>query len=170
MHGYVRLGGTRFWTSSEQVYSGGDLESWTGDGDRFWGVFENFLAERPTTTLWWQLCTHVQQSDAEQYANALTVLDGIERRAPDATVYVSAQNGYVPPHVCPASGPEGPGRMQELADRLVAEGRAQAGPDVGDLRGSDSTGGGENEVADDGCHANEPGSLVLGQALADFFS
>lgn len=169
VRGYVDLGGTRFWPVNRGRYSGGTVARWAetpGDNPYFRGFNSNLRAQ-PTSTFWWQLCTHPEPTDEENYMYARTVLDELRARVPDAAVYVSSQNGYIAPHACDASGPDGPARMQALADRLVAEGLALAGPDVGDLRGDGSAGEGTVQTGD-GCHPNTEGQAALGAALRSF--
>lgn len=160
--GYHEVGGTRLWPASGK-YSGGTIGRWAQgltDASRFWGEFQSFQEAKPAQTVWWQLCTHDETDDGRNYTFALKVLDEIRRRIPGVTVYVSAENGWEPPHVCKLTGPDGPARMRALADRLVSEKRALPGPDVGDLR--------LDETTADGCHPNEKGQSVIGAKLAAF--
>jgi hypothetical protein len=178
--GYGAVGGAQIWHPLGHPYGGGTVLAW-GEGvgnpsSKYWKGFDEMRAANPgTQTIWWSMCTHPWESDAENYSAALAIREELERRIPGTTVYVSALNGYVPPHVCGLTGVDGPARMQALADRLVHEGRALPGPDVGDLIsvyktpsvGATAT---NNETVEDGCHPNvERGEPKLGRTLLSFF-
>jgi hypothetical protein len=175
--GYIRDGGHRFWPGAG--YGGGTVVVWADDlraaQSRYWPLFRSKLAQAPgTRVIWWELCTYPFENDAENYQAALTILAEVHRLVPGAVVLVSALNGFVPPHACPYAGPDGPARMQALADRLVSEGRAEAGPRLGQLRSvyetpSAGATAANNQTESDGCHPNQAGAEVLGRTLLAFF-
>jgi hypothetical protein len=139
-----------------------------------------YAAQPGTKVIWWSLCTHPEaiESDAANYSAALKVLANIEKRIPGVTVYASALNSYVAPHVCSLTGANGPSRMQALAERLASEGRLRLGPNVGSLRSWERDGDPNNsagataandQTVDDGCHPNRIGEALLGNSLIKFF-
>lgn len=162
VEGYHQLGGKRFWDVIRQ-YNGGSVSMWsggaTGQSRRYWNGFQNALDAHPDTgIIWWQLCNSPQDDVDTLYRNALLVLEEIQNRVPGALIYISAQHAYMAGHTC--NDPDGPARMQALADRLVAEGLALAGPVMGPLAESQTR---------DGCHGNLEGMDVLGEQLIAFF-
>ena len=171
IQGYEGLGGRNLWPPVVE-YGGHSLAGWAqaiSTDPALWAKFTRLEHERPPRLIWWQLCTRHGESDELNYQAALAVLSELGRLAPGVPVYVSAQNGYVAPHVCAITGADGPARMAALAKRLVAQGRARQGPDVGDLRAPDSAGIGANQVQPDGCHPNPDGMRALGAPLLAFF-
>lgn len=160
--GYRTLGGQRFWETIPE-YNGGSVSVWAGDltnRSRYWRAFDDMLKTHPETeTIWWQLCNSPSDDEETLYQNARLVLAEIQRRAPGAMIYASAQHSYSDGHVCRGE-PDGPARMQRLAERLVSEGLVLAGPVMGPLAASQTR---------DGCHANLEGRRVLGQQLLAFF-
>jgi len=160
--GYHAAGGRRLWPAI-QAYGGGTVVSWgrsvSGGGD-LWPSFAANLAAQPAPAVWWQLCIRAGEDDASSYAEALNVRAELSRRVPSATVYVSAINGFVAPHICNIAGASGPDRAAALAARLVAEGRSLPGPVVGNLRPDQTA---------DGCHPNVDGQRLLGGAVLAFF-
>lgn len=162
VNGYKNLGGKRFWDIIPQ-YNGGSLSVWAagvGSDNRYWNAFAASLRENPnTTTIWWQLCNSPQETEDALYAAAQKVLTELKRRLPQASIYASAQHNYSGGHVC-RSEPDGPARMQRLAQRLAGEGLVLPGPVMGPLAESQTR---------DGCHANADGMRVLGQQLLSFF-
>lgn len=158
--GYTRVGGTRFWPQVGTAYNGGGIAHWAGSADQLWPTFDSLLAQFPDTkTIWWQLVTR-QQDPADNFSNALLVLDLLHQRIPDAVVYVSAEQDYSGGHVCPNGGADGATRMQAVADQLVAGGFVLPGPLMGPLS--------PTQLRDD-CHANPAGKTLLGTQLKDFF-
>jgi hypothetical protein len=178
--GYKTDGGTRMWPIVE--FGGGTVQTWASQIAApgaplkgYWAVFEGAQQQQPASEIWWQLCTHPpnEEDDAGNSAAASRVRAELLRLSPPGTkIYVSAQNAYVAPHVCGITGPDGPSRMQALANQLVAQGLAQAGPNVGALHSVDQTPSvpSGDETVDDGCHPNESGQRnVLGPPMRDFF-
>jgi hypothetical protein len=162
VEGYHLVGGQRFWDTVPQ-YNGGSVSIWAEDltgRSRYWQGFDAMLTAHPDTSIiWWQVCNSPSDDETTLYENARLVLAEIQRRVPGARVYVSGQHSYSGGHVCRGE-PDGPARMQRLADRLVTEGLAVAGPVMGPLAESQTR---------DGCHANQQGMTVLGQQLLSFF-
>lgn len=159
--GYAEVGGRRLWPAEGVSYGGGSVSRWArtiGQQSGQWRDFEGALEANPGTRgLWVQLCTAGTSGDDQAAATAL--LDELRRRVPDVPIWVSAQPDYVG-HECRIAGARGPGRMQELADQLVVEGHALAGPVVGPLTRDQTL---------DGCHANAEGQDRLGEQLVAFF-
>jgi hypothetical protein len=178
--GYLTVGGHRFW-GPEAAYGGGTVQAWADaipapGATRFngrWGAFIKHQSQRPAAIIWWQLCTKASDNPAMNSSAAAAVRDAILRFSPPGTViYVSAQNGYIAPHVCSVTGPTGPSRMQSLADDLVAKGLALAGPSVGNLASVEQTPSrpAADQTLADGCHPNAAGETnVLGPRLVRFF-
>jgi hypothetical protein len=169
-------GGTRFWEPIRE-YTSGVIKAWSdGVGDpsnSYWQAFDAHQRDKPATVFWFQMCAHPETSDQENHDDAVTIIDEIHRRVPDATVFVSAVNGYVAPHACSLLGADGPSRLRATADELAREGHATRGPDLPDLVSTAQTpsAGATNaadEVEPDGCHPNEAGEKKLGQTLRDF--
>lgn len=161
--GYEIVGGTNMW-SFRAPYGGGTIGRWNDDinSDRgnYWGGFEKELDLHPNTTvLWWNLCT-AKAGPQDSFENALAVLDEMQTRIPGVTVYVSSQPAYTDGHVCALAGPGGPEKTQEIADQLIDAGMVLEGPLMGPLQKSETR---------DGCHANDDGTVILGQQLLDFF-
>ena len=103
----------------------------------------------------------------------MTIIAQIRRLVPDARIYVSALNGFVPPHVCEETGADGPSLMAALARRLVSEGLARRGPNVGELLSiyqtpSNRATSENSQTTVDGCHPNEAGQAYLGRTLMAF--
>lgn len=162
VEGYHTVGGQRFWDTIP-AYNGGSVSVWAMNligNSRYWQGFNAALTANPgTSIIWWQVCNSPSEDENMLYQNARVVLGEVQRRVPGARVYVSAQHSYSGGHVCRGE-PDGPARMQRLADRLVSEGLAVAGPVMGPLAESQTR---------DGCHANQQGMTVLGQQLLSFF-
>lgn len=166
-------GFTQFWPGMR--YGGGTIQTWAA-GQK-WSDFDTALRRYPTTTFWFQLCEVYRDhiSGADSLAKAITVINDIRARAPAATIYVSAVNDYVAPHVSPKLGPDGPQNMRDAAASLVAAGYALAGPDMGSLLSiyqvpSAGATRENNETEIDGTHPNVTlGQPHLGRRLAEFF-
>ena len=167
VEGYHEIGGARFWPTVE--YGGGSVSRWadpTANGE-YWARFDQNMRQRPATTIWWQLCILTGDADAN-FNDARTVLLQLRQHTAFLSqIYVSAQNGYVAPHVCGMGPPNAEAIAQEVADRLTALGVLR-GPMMSDLRGPDSNGFGPNETTD-GCHPNGIGRTKLGANLRAFF-
>ncbi len=182
VQGYHAVGGKRIWNPpANDTYGGGTPVAWAkGIGDstnKYWNEFDVMNKANPgAKTLWFSMCFKTTESDAASYTAAVSVIDEVKQKIPGITIYVSALNGFVEPHVCGITGKYGPMRAQMLADRLVKEGRAKTGPDVGDLISNDqipSTGAtAENtETVADGCHPSpQRGEPKLGRELLKFFN
>jgi hypothetical protein len=180
VEGYRALGGRRI-PAVVEAYSGHTIQVWamgippagqtpTTTG---WRAFWDSQQRHPSTVVWWQLCTRAHDDPALNDNAALQVRAAILRFSPPGTtIYVSAQNDYVAPHVCSITGPQGPSSMRALAAQLVSDGLALAGPDVGNLasiqpKPSRPMG---DQTQPDGCHANPNGETqVLGPPLQRFF-
>lgn len=159
--GARRLGGTVLWPPRELGYGRGSVARWSEieDGDGFWERLGAALDREPATEgLWWQLCTNGSEDDDS--AHALIVMSELEERLPGVSIYVSAQPAYADGHVCTSAGPDGPGRMQELAVELVETGRVEQGPVFSPLRPDQLV---------DSCHAGEEGKEQMGRELLRFF-
>jgi hypothetical protein len=173
VEGYQLVGGKRFWPLLPE-YGGGTVINWAngiGKNDHRWVAFKGQLAARPPSQIWVQWCTKALESYEESVVAAPKVIAEIRRLAPNARIFVSAQNGYWLPHFCSISGLNGPLRMQLLA-LLTRTGLALPGPDVGMLKSKyqqKSIPAGDQTVPD-GCHANTRGKTqVLGPRLKLFF-
>jgi hypothetical protein len=178
--GYQALGGQRLWPAVPG-FGGGTVKAWAlnigTDSFKHWAAttLQDRLRGHPgTRAVWWQLCALADQDDATNYAAALDVLAEIRKLFPGATVYVSALNGFLAPHVCDLAGAAGPKRLQALADRLVRMRLAAPGPKVGALRSafqtpSAGTTAQNNETGPDGCHPNDAGDRKLGRSLLASF-
>ncbi|MEK7640528.1 MAG: hypothetical protein AAB389_00835 [Patescibacteria group bacterium] len=181
VQGYYSIGGKRIWRPLQNTtYGGGTPVSWFNglkdSNSKYWKEFDAMNAANPgAKNLWLSLCLRATESDAASYAASISVIDEVKRRIPGITIYVSGLNGFVEPHVCGITGKNGPLRAQMLADRLVGEGRAKTGPDVGDLISddqipSDGATPQNTETISDGCHPSpERGEPKLGRELLKFF-
>lgn len=165
--GYHEIGGQRLWETIE--YPGGAISRWADPATNgpLWAAFDAAWRAHPATTVWWQLCVIKGNADTN-YNDARTVLLLLRQHTAFlAQIHVSAQNGYVAPHVCDIGPPNGPDIAQEVANRLVLNGLLP-GPAMSDLRGPDSAGAGPNELVDS-CHPNQLGRAKLGANLRAFF-
>ncbi len=169
--GYATVGGTKFWEGPDRAYGGGTVTAWAqalpdSDDDDRWEAFASLEATnrwRDTTrVVWFELLSHGGETDGAVYEAALVVLDEIRRRLPGATIYVSGMNGYTVAGDCSGVTAAAPPQMRALADRLVVEGRALAGPIMAELTPEQTTDGA-------GCHANSEGKRILGEELRAFF-
>jgi hypothetical protein len=182
--GYEAIGGTRMWTppGASTTYHAGTVYNWAHE-QSLWDDFAAMDAAMPgAQTIWWMLCMHdptvpkwANESPDTDWPSVLYVLDRLRRWNPKVTIYVSAVNGYVAPHVCELIGPDGRTRAQGIADRLVAEKGLLRGPDMGELISSHpapSVGATNrtNETLRDGCHPNgRRGGPKLGRLLGTVF-
>lgn len=177
--GYRADGGTKMWVPTTNTYGGGTVVSWQTDAQYF-GEFDQFLSNYPTTkVVWWSLCTHQpnknNETDANNYSAALYIISTLKSKIPGVIIYASALNTYVAPHICQVTGEDGPSRMQSLVDRLVSEDRVKLGPVVGSLLSiypinvSNGATSSNNQTKSDGCHPNTVGEAHLGQSLINFF-
>jgi hypothetical protein len=174
--GYHAAGGTRFWPSFD-TYGGATINRWATDvrnpSSVLWYTFRQTLAEDPTNVVWVQLCAFATTGEEQTYAAAAAVIQEVVRLVPGVVVYVSPLNGYVAPHVCSMTGPNGPESTAAVADRLAAEGVAFRGPDIGDLLSiyetpSAGATSATNQTDQDGCHPNTEGERYLGKNLLKF--
>lgn len=189
VQGYQDNSGTKFWVPVDDTYAGGTVVKWGNLSSSYWTEFDQFLNNYPSTkTIWWGLCTYSsdRESNAENTSAAKKVLAQIKARIPGVTIYVSAMNDYVSPHICRLTGSDGPSRMRTLASTLVANEGLKTGPAMGsliyyDLDTSDQQSGSpyfvnssgatasNNQTKDDGCHPNDAGDIYLGSKLISFF-
>jgi hypothetical protein len=182
VEGYHLVGGQAMWPFIRN-YGGGTLRTWSqnigGASDQWWSSFIKQQALMPANTFWFQMCSKAADVNDNEIEQAKAIIAEIKTRVPGATVFVSALNEFVAPHVCFLCGENGPALMQETADAVVASGEAQAGPDVGTLIaycttsecGVSSSGAmnSTNQVTSDGCHPNTKGKQDLGTVLKTFF-
>ncbi|MDQ2972981.1 MAG: hypothetical protein M3Q79_00660 [bacterium] len=173
--GYKLVGGGKFWEPYGRNYGGyggGTLVKWSdaiasGNSSTYWKNFNSMLqvssSRGPTKTVWFELLSHGNESDSLVYNSALSVLAEIRVRIPGATIYVSGMNGYDPAGFCRGATAAVSAQMNAIADRLVSEGRALAGPLMANLTTS-------QVQNDDGCHANDAGKRILGSNLLNFFN
>jgi len=165
IEGYHSEGGTTLWGEVGD-FGGGTISAWAGllpTSKTYWSGFDAILAKNPgTKAVWMELCISVKKGGTanDTYENALVVRQEILKRIPNAVIYVSAQPMYTEGHVCGIAGADGPAKMQEIADKLVANGLAQKGPVLGPL----ATG----QTADP-CHANASGKSTMGKQMVEFF-
>jgi hypothetical protein len=176
--GYKQVGGTQFWPAMT-AYNGGTMRVWASEinlpNSHLWNAFADALAATPTDQIWFQGCEGVGDDPANGHADALAVIAEIRERIPGATIYFSAINDYVAPHVCDSIGPSAPANVRVLRDQLVAEGHVLLGPDMGSLISSYQTPSAGATLANDqtlpdGCHPNKAGKAYVGQRLLGFFS
>lgn len=165
IEGYHSEGGTTLW-SEVGDFGGGTISAWAGllpTSKTYWSGFDAILAKNPgTKAVWMELCISVKKGGTanDTYENALIVRQEVLKRIPNAVIYVSAQPMYTEGHVCGIAGADGPQKMQEIADKLVANGLAKKGPVLGPL----ATG----QTADP-CHANASGKSTMGKQMVEFF-
>ena len=167
VRGYHDAGGLRFWPVIE--YGGGSVSRWANPhhSERYWADFDQARRAQIPGTVWWQICITGNGVEAN-YNAARAVLSVLRRRVGSTPIYVSAQNGYIDPHVCGIGPPNGPDTAAEIAARLVASDGVLRGPTMSDLRGPDSAGDGPIQT-EDGCHPNELGRARFGANLQRFF-
>lgn len=159
LEGYHRAGGVELWPRAGLSYGRGSVARWIDPELGFWDTFLSALDQHAQTdSVWWQLCT--SGSEADDLDHALRLLQQIEEATSGASILVSPQPDYTGDHVCQSAGPEGPARMADLADELVATGRVARGPELSPLS--------PDQLADS-CHANEAGMNQMGSEVLDFF-
>lgn len=160
--GYEAQGGTKFWPVIS--YGGGTITAWSQDlssNSRYWSGFQSTFKLYPKTKIiWWELCTAEKTRDTDNYKNAIIVLNEIKRKLPQAIIYVSAQPDYTNNHICQIAGEGGTALMKQVAVKLVADGKALAGPIIGPLTPAQTA---------DGCHGNKEGNALMGKQLIAFF-
>ena len=165
VEGYISEGGKVIWGELGD-FGGGTISAWAGllpTSRMYWMGFDALLKKYPNpNAVWMELCISIKKggTESDTYENALIMRQEVLRRIPNAVVYVSAQPGYTAGHVCGIAGADGPTKMQEIADKLVANGLAKKGPVLGPL----ATG----QTADP-CHANASGKSTMGKQMVDFF-
>jgi len=162
--GYFAVGGQRFWLGNDSAYGGGTVTVWAqginDPSNPYWVAFANLRdTNPPTVAVWVQLLAH-QASTANPPA-ARQVVQHVKQLVPGARVYVSAMNGYTSYTNVTCTTPQAVAQMRAIAARLVTEGLALEGPQVGNLDPATQT--------RDNCHANDAGKQVLGTILHDFF-
>jgi hypothetical protein len=160
--GYHMVGGTEMWPFIRN-YGGGTIHVWASEiatGGQHWSAFTRQLQLQPVSVFWFQLCPREDELGGDNLGDAEAVIAELQRRVPDATIYVSALNDFEEP--CPICGPDGPAVTRDIRDQLVAEGSALLGPDMGTLLVSQVN-------PQDGCHPNTSGRESLGDALLTFF-
>jgi hypothetical protein len=175
--GYRQVGGNKFWipTTNKNYggYGGGTVTAWAsgingGEGAKYWQQFQSNLLVNSNRGqvkyVWFELLSHGEENFNSVHSAAASVINEIKRRIPGVLVYVSGMNGYDPAGFCRGVTAEAPSQMNTLADKLVREGLAVAGPRMGNLTRSQVT-----NVNDGGCHANSSGKELLGRNLLDFF-
>jgi hypothetical protein len=165
---YHEAGGAKFWpTSRLDGYAGGDIADWAILGDSRWNVFQQAMDALGASGIWLQVCISGGRSDAaanaEDIADVEVVAAEIQRRAPGATIYVSALPDYQPMTLCPKKGLGGPGIARDLADHLVAAGTATRGPITGPLDTMTTTASSNN------CGLDDAGRILVGGQLLGFF-
>lgn len=169
--GYTEQGGTKFWIRAG-AYGGGTIDKWasginpSNENNKYWDAFDNLHTRSQsigsTKTFWLQLLGRAEQSDDEYYSDAAAVINEIKIRIPGVAIYVSAMNGYSETGVCDLPS-EAPSQMRRVASRLAADGKALAGPYIGDITNAQLDSGATQ------CHANQAGRAVLGAPLLNFF-
>ena len=172
--GYHLDGGHRLWgTTKTSFFDGGTVHRWAVGIDPsssyavFWDRLSSLLQAYPPAVIWWELCQRQDEAGFDLDADARAVEAELERRAPGIPIDVSGLNGYVAPHVCQITGPDGPANTWAAAEAL----ELPLGPYPGDLRSiyqtpSDPPG---DQTVEDGCHPNAAGERLLGQALLAYF-
>ncbi len=162
VNGALNLGMADIW-STKPEYGGGGVWEWAQNfNNKYWGAFQTALNTQPVTTFWWELCSISSDFSRQTLANAINVINEVQRRVPGARIFVSAQPAYNPSsHECQIAGIGGQAMMADLADQLVAGGYAEAGPVQGPLAYP-------SQVKTDGCHPVSSGEAVLGQQLIAF--
>jgi hypothetical protein len=156
--GYHELGGTALWPAQDG-YRAGTVRRWATsvDGERWWSTFDTALARRPPAVVWVQLCVHDDEVASLDYDTRLLMLRLRTRWA--GPVLVSAVNAYDPPDL---NGYRiAVTEAQAVVSRLVAAGRAAAGPSMSALTAVTTRG--------DHIHPNVSGRDVLGQELLEYF-
>jgi hypothetical protein len=177
--GYKTLGGNRLWASTKDYGTASVhvLATQVGSAtSKAWKAFKSGIAFNPDTDeVWFQGCVLAGEDATLAHADALAVLAEIRKLIPGVTVYFSALNDWVAPHVCSTAGANGPADMRALRDSLVSEGEARLGPDMGSLISKyqiPSAGATKaaNQTDPDGCHPNAAGKSYFGQRLLNFFT
>lgn len=163
VEGYHHLGGQKMW-GYERRYGSGTILDWSRNPEEsvYWEVFDRLLEKHPgTKAIWWQLCI-MDENRETSYEHANIVLDGIRKRIPGATIYVSALADYNE-GVCSITGTWGLEKGKELARELeLRNDDVLPGPVLGPMDPIDT--------AKDGCHLSSPdGKRKLGNQMRLFF-
>jgi hypothetical protein len=179
VEGYKIVGGIRMWPATKDYGSASVHVLATQIGSatsKAWKAFKATFANNPgTDEVWFQACSLAAESSLLNHDDAVAVLAEIRHLIPGVTVYFSAINDWVSPHVCTIAGANGPSDMRVLRDSIVAENQALLGPDLGSLISKyqiPSTGATKatNQTDTDGCHPNAAGKNYVGQRLLNFFT
>lgn len=143
-------------------YGGGDVSEWARsipNGD-YWARFDSNIDGNPAATaIWWQICDIVRRPGT--LGDAQAVLEEIQRRVPEATIYVSSLADFEKPQTCQKQDIE---NSRRLADFIAGTGRAQAGPVLPMVLDTWIQGSG----GDGNCHVGSEGKAAFGMSVATF--
>ena len=117
-----------FWNDPNFKNGGATLNWWAADDNRYWQSFDGEIAKfgKPSV-VWVNVCA---AETPITYAMVEQAVANVRKRAPNATIYISALNAYDPSNLCHNSSPTTP----PLRDQAVATGLALRGPDLGPCR------------------------------------
>ena len=163
VEGYYHMGGKKR-GDAERRYGSGTILDWSQnlDNSKYWKVFDKLLEKYPkTNTIWLQFCI-MDENRATSYEHVSIILNEINKRIPNVTIYVSPLAEYTD-GVCEITGTFGIEKGQELVQELVSRNEeVLLGPILGPMSSIDT--------AEDGCHLSSPdGKRKLGMQMKEFF-
>lgn len=158
----------KFWPPLNLAISGGTLARWAAnlsDTNPYWANFSSNLEQHGADAVWMQMCIRDREASStgmtvDQQNDVTDVIGEIHRRTGGVPVYISPLNQFAG-NDCTLTGPHGVSNAIQLADWASAAGLATRGPDTGPLEHS--------QLADDLCHLNETGLVVVGEVMVDYF-
>jgi hypothetical protein len=162
--GYRALGATRFWPTPGYRIGGGILGRWSTDSSTWWAEYDQQISSfGPAATLVFMVCAGKAGAGVSNsiMSAALAVA---EAKAEGAAIVVVGQPEYADGHLCRVLGNTLAQQETALAKVRSAVAHAlslgaESGPTLPDLGPTTTT---------DGCHANDAGKALLGQALLDW--
>ena len=159
-----------FWPANS-AYSGGGIDNWgwANASTSYWDVYDNELSAYGQPKAVWVEDCGSQGPAYGQFPNDTYAWSMIQQffgilkaKSPNAVVYMSPINNFLPNGTCPRAGLVGVPQTERMTKLAVADGLALAGPIMGPLV--------LNGTLDSSrCHPNTAGELLLGSQLVQFF-
>jgi hypothetical protein len=162
--GYRALGATRFWPTLGYRIGGGVLKRWSAGSSTYWAEYDQQISTfGPAASLVFMVCAGKAGAGVSNpiMSSALAVA---EAKAEGTAIVILGQPEYVDGHLCKILGNTLAEQETALAKVRSAVAHAlslgaQPGPTMPELGPTTTR---------DGCHANDAGKALLGQALLDW--
>jgi hypothetical protein len=162
--GYLAVGGTRFWPTLGYKIGGGILNRWSSATSTWWVEYDQQTSKFGSpATLVFMVCAGKAGAGVSNTIMS-TALAVAQAKAPGVPIVVLGQPEYVDGHLCRILGntlaqqETALARVRNAVAHALSLG-AQSGPTMPDL---------DPTTTRDGCHANDAGKALLGQALLDW--